>query len=507
MLTFCDPLLHAQRCFPDRPAVVDGSVRLDFGAFMARVERVAGAVLAETSPGDRVAVLAANAHETLELHLGIPAAGRAVVPINTRLAHAEVDYILADAAPRLLITDRSEEAVAPLAHHVGRVLSYGEGYEAWLADATPMPFDASPAEPESLAGLFYTGGTTGRSKGVMLSHANRIADTQHLGLALGISGDDAWIVLGPMYHASGIFQSLLCVWQGACQILLPAFDPAEVLDLVEQERASVAFGVPLMLRELAEEQAVRPRSVSSLRFMGYGAAPASSGLLSRFRQVLPEAELVSMYGATELAPMGTCLRHMERWIGSPRVRSAGRAVPGVRVWVELSPGEVAPSGVVGEVVVRGPNVMQGYWNKPEATAEVLRDGAYRTGDLGYFDDAGCLFLVDRKKDMIISGGENVYSTEVEEVLSGHPDVLECSVFGVPDPKWGETVHAVVVPRAGAALDVDALISLCREELAGYKLPKRVDVRDEPLPRTAAGKIRKRDLREPFWGEETRRIHG
>ena len=507
MLTLCDPLLHAERSYPDRDAVIDGSRRLRFADFIERIRRVAGAVAALTEPGDRVALLATNSSETLELHLGVPAAGRAVVPLNTRLSDAEIEYILDDAQPRLLVTDRPQDAVTGLARNVDRVIELGAPYEAWLSAADAMDLERSPATPDSLAGLFYTGGTTGRSKGVMLSHANRIADTFHLGMCLGVSSDDSWIVLGPMYHASGTFQSLLCVWQGAPQILLPAFEPGLVLDLVEQERATIAFGVPLMLRELAEHQAERPRAASSLRLMGYGAAPASSSLLARFCEVFPDTELVSMYGATELAPMGTCLRHMERDIHGPQVRSAGRPVPGVRMRVVGEGGETLPPGGVGEVVVRGPNVMQGYWNKPDATAAALRDGWYHTGDLGSFDEEGRLFLVDRKKDMIISGGENVYSTEVEDVLSSHPDVLECAVFGVPDDKWGEAVYAVVVPRPGGALDSAALLALCREQLAGYKLPKQVDVREEPLPRTAAGKILKRDLREPFWQGESRRIHG
>ena len=507
MLTLCDPLLHAERSYPDRDAVIDGSRRLRFAEFIERVRRVAGAVSALTEPGDRVALLAANSADALAVHLGVPAAGRAVVPLNTRLSDAEIEYILADAQPRLLVTDRPSAAVAGIARDVERVVELGAPYEAWISAADAMDLERSPASPDSLAGLFYTGGTTGRSKGVMLSHANRIADTYHLGMALGVSADDSWIVLGPMYHASGIFQSLLCVWQGASQVLLPAFEPGLVLDLVEQERATIAFGVPLMLRELAEEQAARPRAATSLRMMGYGAAPASSSLLTRFCEVFPATELVSMYGATELAPMGSCLRHMERDIHGPQVRSAGRPVPGVSMRIVDEGGQRLPPGEVGEVVVRGPNVMQGYWNKPDATAEALRDGWYHTGDLGSFDEAGRLFLVDRKKDMIISGGENVYSTEVEEVLSSHPRVLECAVFGVPDEKWGETVHAVVVPGPGDEVDPAALVAWCRERLAGYKLPKAVDVREEPLPRTAAGKILKRDLREPFWQGESRRIHG
>jgi acyl-CoA synthetase (AMP-forming)/AMP-acid ligase II len=334
MLTFADPLLRAERCFAQREALVDGDVRLTFGELVLRCRQVAGAVSAAAEPGDRIALLAANRHETLELHLGVPVAGCAIVPLNTRLADAELAYVLEDCQPRVLVTDRSPEDVAELASRVERVvhldgLGDGDDYEDWIGGANALDLASSPAAPDALAGLFYTGGTTGRAKGVMLTHANRTADTLHLGLCVRVSGDDAWLVLGPMHHASGIFQALLCVWQGARQILIPAFDPAVVLDLIERERATVTFGVPLMLTQLAEAQAGHPRDVTSLRLIGYGAAPATTVLLEQFHAAFPHTELVSMYGATELAPMGTCLEHMERHLHGELALSAGRPVPGV----------------------------------------------------------------------------------------------------------------------------------------------------------------------------------
>ena len=228
--------------------------------------------------------------------------------------------------------------------------------------------------------------------------------------------------------------------------------------------------------------------------------------MRRAHAAFPRAELIHLYGATETAPLATALRHEERLIDGDLARSCGRAVAGVDVRVVDHGGREVPPGEIGEVVVRGPNVMPGYWNKPEQTAAALRDGWYHSGDLGYMNAQGYLFLVDRAKDMIISGGENVYSTEVEEVLYQHPAVLEAAVFGVPDAKWGEAVHAVVVPRPGHAVDAAALIAFCREHIAGYKVPKQIDLRGDPLPKSGPGKVLKRELRAPFWAGHTAQIH-
>ena len=504
MLTFADPLIRAERCFADREAVVDGSVRLDFGSLVDRCRRLSGAIQAITERGDRVALLSANSHRVLEAYLATPAAGRLYVPLNTRLAEAELAYALEDSGARLLLSDRSRSELGDLAERVERVITLDAEYERWIEEASPAEL-GEDVEEGDVAGLFYTGGTTGKAKGVMLTHRNKLADTLHLETCVRLTEDDRWLVMSPMHHASGTFHALLCVWLGARQIILPSFEAAQVLDAIEGEQATVLFGVPAMLQALSEEQALRPRDVSSLRLMGYGAAPASSTLLARFHEQFPATELVSMYGATELGPMGTAIEHMERYVGTERVRSAGRPLAGVRLRIIGEDGEEKQDGQVGEVVARGPNVMKGYWRKPEQTASVLREGWYHTGDLGFFDEAGCLHLVDRAKDMIVSGGENVYSTEVEEVLYQHPEVVECAVFGIPDSKWGEAVHAVVVPRESVRLDEASLQAHCRGSLGGFKVPKTIEVRLEPLPRSAAGKVLKRELRAPYWQGQERNV--
>jgi acyl-CoA synthetase (AMP-forming)/AMP-acid ligase II len=261
-----------------------------------------------------------------------------------------------------------------------------------------------------------------------------------------------------------------------------------------------------MMRALVDEQERQPRSIESLRLFGYGAAPASSTLLRRFHNRFPDVELVSMYGATELSPMATAVNHAERFVDDDtRARTAGRPLVGVDVRVVDESGVECPPGVIGGVVARGPNVMAGYWNKPEATTLALRNGWYHSGDLGHLDDEALLYLVDRKKDMVITGGENVYSTEVEDVVARHPGVAECAVFTVPDDEWGEGVAVAVVARAGMHVVEADLRARRRAVLAGYKVPRFVVVFDE-LPRSAAGKILKRDLRAPFWNGRDRAIN-
>jgi long-chain acyl-CoA synthetase len=260
-----------------------------------------------------------------------------------------------------------------------------------------------------------------------------------------------------------------------------------------------------MLAAMSEEQLTRPRDVSSLRHITHGGAPCATETLRRAHRAFPNAELVEVYGATETAPIATVLRHEEDLLDAPQARSCGQPAVGVDVVVVGTGGAPAAPGEVGELLVRGPNVMAGYWNKPAETAAALADGWYHTGDLGYQGDDAYIYLVDRAKDMIVSGGENVYSTEVEEVLYRHPAVLEAAVFGVPDARWGEAVHAVVVPRR--EVEPEELVAHCREAIAGYKVPKVIELRVEPLPKSGAGKVLKRELREPYWQGMEERVAG
>lgn len=503
MYTFVDPLYRAQKLFASEIATVCNGARLTYAETWSRCRRLAGALTRlGVQPGDRVAVLALNSHRYVEIYMGVPASGRVVVPLNTRHAEPELRYALEDAGARLLITDRDPGG---LVKAVEQVISLPDGYERLLAAAPEAELGVG-VTPDTLAGLFYTGGTTGASKGVMLTHRNLMANTVHWVVATEQSPEDVFLVVAPLFHAAGSVAVLATVWLGGRQVILPAFDPSGALDQIAAEQITITVGVPTMIAALAEEQLARPRPVGTLRSILHGGSPIATEVVRRAHAAFPRAELVHLYGATEMAPTATALRHEETLVDSALARACGRAVAGVDVRIFDAHDHELPPGETGEVVVRGPNIMPGYWNKPAETAAALRDGWYHSGDLGFMNAEGYLFLVDRAKDMIISGGENVYSTEVEEILYQHPAVLEAAVFGVPDEKWGEAVHAVVVPRPGHELEPLALITFCRKHIAGYKVPKRIDLRTDPLPKSGPGKILKRELRAPFWVGHTTQIH-
>jgi acyl-CoA synthetase (AMP-forming)/AMP-acid ligase II len=373
-----------------------------------------------------------------------------------------------------------------------------ESHEDLVAGTSPVP-DARRGG-DDLLGLFYTGGTTGFPKGVMLSHANFL--TAVLGMAVGGIGAGVCLHVAPMSHLAD-----LAMWgqliQGGTHVIVPSFDPIVVMAAVESARVTDARLIPTMIQLLVDHPALDAHDLSSLRRVYYGGSPISQGVLDRAMKALPTVELAQAYGMTELAPLATMLRAEDH--AGPRLRSAGRAGVICEVRIVDPDDHEVPHGTVGEVVVRGGNVMQGYWNKPEETAAALRGGWMHTGDAGYLDDDGFLFLVDRVKDMIVTGGENVYSAEVENALSSHPAVAACAVIGVPDPDWGERVHAVIVPVPGAAPTAGGLRDHCKTSIAGYKAPRSVELVDS-LPLSGAGKVLKRDLRAKHWGATDRQVH-
>lgn len=495
MLTVADPLKRALRVARYSTAVIDGEREFTFEAFDDRCRRLSGLLDSlGIQRGERVAILAGNCAPYLEAYVGVPACGRVVVPLNTRHAQPELEYALRDSGAKLLITDREP---GPLSDCVEHIVSLNDDYEAALAAARPGPLGQGITEND-LAGLFYTGGTTGKSKGVMLTHRNLIANTFHWLTAVPQDASDRMLIVAPLFHAAGSNAVLGNIWTGSCQLTLHSFDAESALDLASQHGATGTLAVPTMLAAMVEVQNKKPRDVSSLRFIAHGGSAMPVELLKRVHQAFPTASLVEVYGATELSPLATVFSGEQAHLGTPRVRSAGQATVGVDIDIFDTEGNSLPSGEVGEVVVRGPNVMKGYWNLPEQTTDVFKQGVYWTGDLGYLDEQGFLFLVDRSKDMIVSGGENVYSTEVEDVIYQHEAVLEAAVFGVPDEKWGEAVWAAVVPREGYdELDPEELIEFCRSRIAGYKLPKGIDLRQEPLPKSGPGKILKRELRATY----------
>ena len=504
MATMISPLRRATQVAADRTAVVCGPASLTYAEMAERCRRLVGGLRGlGVQAGDRVAIVSPNCHRYLEVYQAVPGAGMVLVPLNQRHSDAELRYALEDSGTKVLFAGRAVADAPPCVEHV---ISLDDAYEALLAGASAVEFPDEPGE-DDLAGLFYTGGTTGTAKGVMLTHRNLVANATHMQMCWPFSPDTVWLVAAPLFHLAGSIAVLSTVWNAGRHVVLAAFDPAAALELIERERVTATLVVPSMLAAMNEEQRARPRDVSSLRLVGFGGAPSATETLRRAHVTFPGASLLHLYGATETAPIATSLLEVEHLLDRPQARSCGQPAVGVDVEIRLDDGSCAPVGEVGEVAVRGPNVMGAYWNKPEQTAAVLIDGWYHTGDLGYMDEHAYVYLVDRAKDMIVSGGENVYSTEVEDVLYHHPAVLEAAVFGIPDSRWGEAVHAVVVPRPDAAVTEEELIAHCRAAIAAYKVPKAVEVRSEPLPKSGAGKTLKRELRAPFWAGRESMVSG
>jgi len=484
---------------PDHEALVCDGRRLTYRELSDRLERLHGALLGfGLAAGDRVAILSFNSIEFIELYCGVPMAGLVQVPLNFRWADPELAYALEDSGARVLFCDRDP---GPLADLVERVVRIDDGeYEALLDGSTAVPFEPASVSEDDLAGLFYTGGTTGVSKGVMLTHRNLITNAWNTQVIQPMTQADRYLIMAPMFHAAGSVGVLQAIFVGATQVIMPAFDPGAMLDLVETEGITQTLGVPAMVAGTVEEQLLRPRDVHTLAVYAHGGSPIALEVVRRGIQAFPGTQWLHLYGATETAPLVTGLPDEVELVDDERGRSAGRPCMASQVVIRHPDGTPTSVGEAGEVTIRGANVMVGYWNKPEQTAAALRDGWYWSGDVGRMDAAGYLFLLDRSKDMIISGGENVYCTEVEDALYTHPAVLEATVFGIPHERWGEAVHAVVVLRDGAPPDLgaDALIAHCRERIAGYKLPRSVEFRSDPLPKSGPGKVLKRELRQPFW---------
>ena len=497
--TFVHALRRAEAVAAAREALVCGDTRLTYRDFADRLRRLHGGLRElGIQRGERVGILSWNSIPFAELYCGVSMSGRVQVPLNFRWAEPELAYAIEDSGAKVLFCDRDPGALADLVERVVRI-DRGE-YEAIIAGATPVELDDDAVGEDDVAGLFYTGGTTGVSKGVMLTHRNLVANAWNMQITQPLTADDRYLVMAPMFHAAGSISLLQAIFMGASQIIMPAFDPATMLDVVESEAITQTLGVPTMVAASVEEQLARPRDVGTFRAYAHGGSPIAIEVLRRGAEAFPGTAFIHLYGATETAPLVTGLANEVELLGTERQKSAGQPVMGCQVVIRDSDGEPLLAGEPGEVTVRGANVMAGYWNKPEQTAAALRDGWYWTGDVGRLDAEGYLFLLDRSKDMIITGGENVYCTEVEDALYTHPAVLEATVFGIPDDRWGEAVHAVVVLRDAATAGEDELIAHCRARIAGYKVPRSIAFRTDPLPKSGPGKVLKRELRAPYWAD-------
>ncbi|HSE96870.1 MAG TPA: long-chain-fatty-acid--CoA ligase [Blastocatellia bacterium] len=504
---------------PNKTAAICGNVRLDYKQVNERVDRLSGALSSlGITRGDRVAILALNCHRFLEVYYGVPQLGAAVVPINFRLPPADVKYIIDHSGSRAVIVDSAllpvieaiRDSLDGVEHFIFLSDETREGYicyEEMLASG-PTDFVAPEVSEEELLGLFYTSGTTAEPKGVMLTHKNLLANIANSEPYAQRKPYDIYLHAAPMFHladGSAVFSNTA---HGATQAFIARFDPAAVLDIISRERVTTTILVPTMINFLLQLPDLGSYDLSSLRHITYGASPIAPDLLRRAMAAF-NCRFMQGYGLTEASPLLTVLTAEDHVITNEkserRLASCGKPAEGVEVRVIKEDGTDARPGEVGEIIARGANIMRGYWKRPGDTELAIRDGWLHTGDLATVDDEGYIYLVDRKKDMIVTGGENVYSTEVEAVLYSHPAIKEAAVIPVPDADWGEAVHACVVVKDGGRLTAEELVEFCGERMANYKVPRSVEFIEGELPKGGTGKILKKELRERHWRGQSRRI--
>ena len=475
-----------------------------------RVPRFAAAMLGlGLQRGDRIAVLALNSDNYIELFFAAAWAGLVIVPLNTRWAVPENVYTLDDAQCRVLIVDDAFVAqVSELqrGHPMQHVVHIGNGaapqglhsYEAMIASTGPMP-DACGSGDE-LCGIYYTGGTTGSPKGVMLSHTNMISASVNWIATLHFSEDTVYLHSAGLFHLAGTSPAMALTLAGGTHVCLPKFDARLAFETIQAHRVNYCLFVPTMINMMVNHPEFAAYDLSSVRYCEYGASPMPDAVLAAAMERLPTWEFIQGYGMTESAALTVSLPwkyHFDSEGMTSKRQAAGRAAYGIDVKIVDEEGIELPRNQTGEIAVRGAQVMLGYWRKPEATQDVLRDGWLHTGDAARMDEDGFVFIVDRVKDMIISGGENIYSREVENAVHRHPAVRECAVIGIPSAEWGESVHAVVALKAGQRAEAKEIIDLCRTLIAGYKVPRSIEFK-ESLPLSGAGKIMKNVLRKPWW---------
>ena len=515
-LVFSRTLLPALERHADRVGFIDAvsGRTVTFGAHLSRLAKLSGALSSElgVSPEDRISVIGLNSLPFLELwHASL--LGAAVMnPLNMRFSADELAYVLSDSDTGVCFVDAT---FAPLIASIRsrtklrHVVLMGEGdvecdfsYEELLASAK----EQLPPEPEeeAAAALMYTGGTTGMPKGVVLSQRAEVLNQYHYAMEVPWITDQPAMVTTPMFHGASMLGIVGAPMFGTATAVVPSFEPGAWMTAVEKHDVGFSVLVPTMIGMVLNHPEFAPERLARFRRLVYGGSPMPGAIQDKLLSLLPGTEVIQGYGCTECCAIATTFSDADHRSGE-RKGSAGRALPGIEFTIQDETGAVLAPGEIGEICARGGNFLTEYLNKPEATAEALRDGWYHSGDVGYLDEAGYLFLVDRAKDMIISGGENVYSVEVENALAGHPAVLQSAVIGIPDDLWGEAVHAVVVLKPGAEATAEDLIAHCRTAIAGYKVPRSVELTADPLPMSAAGKILKKDLRAPHWQGQDRAI--
>jgi len=522
-LTPLDYKRRAVRDFGDKIGVVDGDRRFTYREFGDRADRLAGALRAlGLGPGDRVAFISYNTHHLLEAYYGVLQARGVLTPINIRLSSDDIAYVLEHSGATVLLYHRDFQEIVDGIRPRLRALRHciiveGEDpeahqYEALLGRATPDPGpDIFEVDENAVCELFYTSGTTGRPKGVALTHRSLALHALYFNLTMRMSDADRVLHVVPLFHVNGWGTPQALTAVGGTHVMLRKVVAQDILRLIERERITILLGVPTIYNMLINEPTIGTFDLTSLRQAVSGGAPAAPSLIRAMEDKLGCLCVVG-YGLTETSPLLSKALPKAHLGGAPdddlrRRSTTGFEIVGVDMRVVDAEGREVPAdeATVGEIIARSNVVMDGYYRDPEATAAVIRDGWFHTGDMAVVDAEGYVTIVDRKKDIIISGGENISSVEIEKVLAAHPAVYECTVLAVPDERWGETPKALVVLKPGRSGTAEEILTYCRRHLAGFKVPSSVEFR-ETLPKTGSGKIMKHVLREPYWQGYEKRVH-
>lgn len=500
---------------PGHIATIDGDRRKTWEEIRQRVTRLAAALRAlGMAEGDRVAILALNSDRYTEYMFAVWWAGGAVVPMNTRWSVTENVYSLNDSGAEILFIDKNFAPMVDQMRGAAKTVKTfihleedtPEGmlsYEDLIAGHDPC--EDAQCSDETLAGLFYTGGTTGFPKGVMVPQRALWYNNITIAGMANFNSDSIYLHSAPMFHMADLAGGGAAMMAVGTHVYTPSFDPVSTLDAIEAHGVTHVLLVPTMLAMVLQHPDFNVTKLRSVTQYLYGASPMPEGLLRQAMKLLPGVGFAQAYGQTEMAPLVTLLGAKDHILDGPKskqITSAGRPGWGCEIKIVDEDGKVVPRGTVGEVAARSPGNMLGYWQQPEQTAATMIDGWVHTGDGAYQDEDGFVYIVDRMKDMIVSGGENVFSAEVESAISTHADVAGVAVIGIPSKQWGEAVHAIVILKGGVTPDEQSIIAHCKAQIAGYKCPRSVTFRDEPFPLSGAGKVLKRDLRAPYWeGQE------
>src|SRR5947208_623889 len=487
---------RAARYYSDRTALASARERSTFRELHDRVARIAGALTRQgLKSGDRLAILLPNQPDYIELVYACAWLGVTTVLLNTRLAVKEIEGILTDAQPRGLI--RHSSLPVPTAQVSWQLVLDQEPLEV-RSDSVPDPI----YDPDAILALIYTSGTAGQPKGVEIRHANILENVYHTNFWFPLEEGAVHLHAAPIFHIADFPFMFAAPAFGTSQVTIPKFSPQSFCETVARERITHTVLVPTMINMLTQSPELQKYDLSTLRHLGYGGSPMAPELVHHTRQVLPKVKLVQVYGLSE-AGFLTGLKDDEHT--EDKLTSCGRPCMGIDVRVVDATGNEVETGQTGELVARGANIMRGYWNNPGETNGAFRNGFFRTGDVGYQDTNGFFYILDRLRDMIVTGGENVYSGEDEAVRYSPQAVREVAVFGIPDPKWGEIVKACVVLKPGKNLTADELIAYCRRSLAKFKVPRSIEFSETELPKSGSGKSLKRVLRDAAWARQERAV--